>query len=293
MKNFYQRPLYNSASFFIKVLRYFQEKQDSKLRKSASKIYQSKFNNELFFTHALNFDLKINLYKDSVLSRIIYDGFEQEELSFVKNTLKKGDFFLDIGSNVGLFSLFASQAVGKEGKVIAFEPSPLIFKRLLENSQLNGCENIIAKNIGLSNNEGEMSFYVSDNGHDAWNSFAPSKDNKLKIVITVPVSTLDLELSNVDKSKISLVKIDVEGWEKFVLQGGKSFFLEFNPIVMVEFTDENTFNAGYSVHEIYDNMVAYGYDWFTLVNGELIVESKKMYYPYNNLVAIKKYKNEK
>jgi aryl-phospho-beta-D-glucosidase BglC (GH1 family) len=147
--------------------------------------------------------------------------------------------------------------------------------------------NIQAINCGLSNESGELNFYISDNGYDAWNSFAPSADNKLQRTIKVNVSTLDKELKDVDKAKIKLVKIDVEGWEKFVLKGGEIFFNNYCPIIMVEFTDENTFNAGYSVHEIYDTMVNYGYEWYTIKNGELIKELKRLYYPYNNLIAIK------
>jgi len=281
------RPLYKTASFMIKVLRYFQEKQDIKLRLKHTRHYQSLYNKNTFFEHKLDHDLKMNLYKDSILSKIIYDGFEQEELNFVKSILKSGDVFIDIGANVGLFSLVASLCVGKKGQVIAFEPAPTTFNRLLENQKLNNIKNIDARNIGLSDELGELLFYISDTGFDAWNSFAPSADNKLQKQIAVSVSNLDHELQHVDKATIKLVKIDVEGWEKYVLRGGENFFKNFSPIVMVEFTDENTFNAGYSVHEIYDIMVLYGYDWYTLKDCKLLKEAKRLYYPYNNLIAIK------
>ena len=56
---------------------------------------------------------------------------------------------------------------------------------------------------------------------------------------------------------------------------------------MIEFTEENTFNAGYPVYEIYDIMKDYGYVWYTIKDGELVLEPKKLRYPYNNLIAIK------
>jgi hypothetical protein len=83
------------------------------------------------------------------------------------------------------------------------------------------------------------------------------------------------------------VKIDVEGWEKFVLYGGKDFLVNYNPIVMVEFTEENTFNAGYPVYDIYDIMQDFGYVWYGINNGELVKKEKKLHYPYDNLIAIK------
>ena len=235
----------------------------------------------------MNSKLKINLYKDSILSKLIYEGFEKEETGYVISKLNEGDIFIDIGTNIGLFSLIASQIVGEKGKVISFEPTPSTFSRLIENIEINNLKNIDARNIGLSDKSDELTFYMSKNGHDAWNSFAPSLDNKLEKEIKVPESTLDFELENIDKSKITLVKIDVEGWEKFVLYGGKDFFVNYNPIVMVEFTEENTFNAGYAVHDIYDIMQDFGYVWHKIYDGKLVLESKKMHYPYDNLIAIK------
>lgn len=286
--SFFKRPFYNTASFIIKLMRWFQEIQDKKIRKSKGKIWNSLFQDSNSFVYDLTSKLKIILYRDSILSKIIYDGFEKEELSFVKETLTEGDIFIDIGANVGLFSLTASDCIGTTGSIISFEPSPITFERLMENISLNAIRNIDLRNIGLSNQSGELNFYVSDNGYDAWDSFAPGQDNKLQKVIVVSVSTLDQELEQVDKSRIKLIKIDVEGWEKYVLIGGKNLFTNYAPIVMVEFTEENTFNAGYAIHEIYDLMVDYGYVWHKIKDGKLIHDPKKLYYPYNNLIAIKK-----
>lgn len=231
-------------------------------------------------------EINFNLYKDSILSKFIYDGFEKKEVDFMLNTLKEDDIFIDIGSNIGLFSLLASKKVGVNGKVICFEPAPITYKRLLENIELNQLQNVIALNLGLSDNVGELKFYYSDTGFDAWNSFAP--DSRLKKSIKIKTSTLDLQLENIDKEQIKMVKIDVEGWEKFVIQGGETFFKNYSPIVMVEFTEENTFNAGYNIHDIFGELETLGYDWFRIVNGELVQEVKTMHYPYINLIAKKK-----
>lgn len=288
-KNFFKRPFYNTAGKISRIMRGFQKHQDNKIIIAANKSWNRLFNEDGFFEFNLNNDVKINLYKDSVLSRLIYEGFEREETDYLTKILKKGDIFVDIGTNIGLFSLIASKIVGDEGTVLSFEPAPLTFSRLNENVKLNNLKNIDSRNIGLSDKKGELIFYVSNNGYDAWNSFAPSQDNKLESSIQVPVSTLDAELVDIDKSKIKLVKIDVEGWEKFVLHGGKDFLVNYNPIVMIEFTEENTFNAGYPVHEIYSIMQDFGYVWYRINKGELVKEEKKLYYPYDNLIAIKEY----
>lgn len=287
-KNFFKRPLYFTAGKISRMMRGYQKYQDNKIIRAANESWNNLFKEKSFFEFNLENGIKINLYKDSVLSRLIYNGFEKEETDYLTKILKQGDVFVDIGSNIGLFSLIASKIVGDEGTVLSFEPTPLTFSRLNENVKLNNLKNINTKNIGLSDKEGDLNFYVSNNGHDAWNSFAPSQDNKLERSIQVSVSTLDVELKDIDKSKIKLVKIDVEGWEKFVLYGGEEFFIKYRPIVMVEFTEENTFNAGYPVYDIYDVMQDFGYEWYRISEGELIKEEKKLHYPYDNLIALKK-----
>lgn len=281
------RPIYQTITFCIKGLNFIKERLDKQQREKQTKKYNLLFKGSSFFDHTIDYNLKIRLYNDSLLSKIIFDGFEKNEFAFVKSTLKEDDIFLDLGANIGLFSLLASKCVGRNGKVVAFEPAPIIYNRLIENTQLNALKNIDARNIGLSNEKGELTFYVSENGYDAWNSFAPSTDGKLQKKILVPVSTIDHELDQFDKTKIKLVKIDVEGWEKFVLSGGTHFFKQYAPIVMVEFTDENTINAGYYASDIYDIMVSFGYEWYALKKGVLVREPKRIHYPYLNLIAIK------
>jgi FkbM family methyltransferase len=247
----------------------------------------ARFNGKPFFEFTLDCGIKINLYKDSILSKEIFDGFEEQEITFMKKFLKSGDVFLDIGSNIGLFSLTASKIVQPNGKVIAFEPSPVTYTRLLENIELNQFFNIEAKNIGLSDNEGTLQMQQSQTGFDAWNTFVKSSSEKFQQTISVPVSTLDKTIEGLNKEKISLIKLDVEGWEKFVLLGALNFLSNYSPVMIVEFTETNTFSAGYFVHEIYDLLETLGYKWYTYENGRFIQDPIRLSYPYNNLIATK------
>jgi FkbM family methyltransferase len=223
------------------------------------------------------------------LSKLIYEGnFELDEISFVNNTLKDGDVFIDIGSNIGLFSLIASNLVGRNGKVISFEPSPKTFKRLEENIELNELQNVKLNNIGLSDKKGTLKLHVSENGHDAWDTFATDINNiKYQNSIEVNINTLDNEIENIGVNNIKLIKIDVEGWEKFVLLGAIETIKKFSPILLIEFTAENTENAGYNVLEIYDIVTNLGYRWYRYKKNKLKLEEKKKTYLYDNLIAIK------
>ena len=274
--------------YAAKMILYF-EKQDNIV---SDKKWDILFGNKDKMLFNIDANLKVYLYKDSVLSRFIHTGgFEEDEIKYVLKTLKAGDTFIDIGANIGLFSLLASKKIGDNGKVICFEPAPETYKRLNENIELNQIKNVESRNLGLSDKEDELKFYISDTGFDAWNSFAPTNDYKLRKAIDIKVSTLDKQLEDLDKSTIKFIKIDVEGWEKFVIQGGKKFFQNYAPIVMLEFTEENTFNAGYNIHDIFGELETLGYEWFRIVNGELVKEVKTMHYPYINLIAKKNQTN--
>ena len=270
-----------------KKLKKVTSKYEEELRLKEIERRKNRFSTSDVMIHRITRKSKLKLYKDSLLSINIDEGFEQDELDFLTRTLSKGDTFLDIGANIGLFSILASELVGKTGKVISFEPTPTTYKRLTENIRINKRENIDARQLAISDSSGDIDFHISDNGNDAFNSPAQDKNGRLTSRITVPASTLDIELSKIDKSKITFVKIDVEGWEKYVLRGANQFLTNFSPIVMVEFTDENVANAGYDIKEIHQQMIEYGFEWFEIYAGSLRPHTLKNKYPYENLIAIK------
>ena len=162
---------YRLAGMLIKVARKYREYIDSKnhnrIKEEEKLTWDRKFDGNDFFLFKIDENLEMKLFRDSVLSKLIYKGFEVDETSFVKLLLNEGDVFVDIGANVGLFSLIASQKVGASGMVISFEPTPVTFERLQENINLNHLKNIDARRVALSDQAGSMDFYISENGHDA------------------------------------------------------------------------------------------------------------------------------
>lgn len=267
-------------------------KRLSMQEKAKDRKWEKMFEHQDKFSGSIDEDLKMFFYKDSLLSKYIYAGFEEDEIKFLKRFLKSGDTFIDIGSNIGLFSMHAAYIVGTGGKVIAFEPTPQTFERLNENVQLNQFGNIITNNIGLSDSEGNLKLNLSSNGHDAWNTFANPSEGTHDNQVEVPVITLDNYITdhNVDTSKVALIKIDVEGWEVRVIEGAANFLKQNNaPVLMVEFTESNAFAAGSNCYELYDLVVSLGYQWFTYdaISNALISEQKRLHYPYLNLIAIK------
>ncbi len=169
---------------------------------------------------------------------VFYRGFGAEyfmkngelgTLTFIRDNLKEGQVFVDVGAYVGFFSIFASKIVGKNGKVLAFEPNPQAHKILLENIKLNRCDNISVFNIALGSVEG-FSFLHIPKGRSKSEATVLNVEKGVKVA----VKPLDSILKGIDIKGVDMVKIDVEGWENEVLKGMKETLRGYRPILIVE-----------------------------------------------------------
>jgi FkbM family methyltransferase len=259
-----------------------------------AKKWEVYFSNTDDIVYKIEDDIKIHLNRTSRLTEfILFQHFEENEINFLYKFLREGDIVLEIGANIGLHALHEAKAEGNNGKVFAFEPVPSTHNTMLANLKLNAFTNIATYNVGLSSSKSQLEMNVSSN-YDAWNTLVDQSkmvanasifDSKIYVdLIKLDDFIID---ENIDVKKISLVKIDVEGWEKFVLLGGANFLKNESPVLMIEFDENNTWAAGYLCHELYDLLVSFGYEIFTIVDGKLKPESKQLHYPSQNLIAIK------
>ena len=131
-------------------------------------------------------------------------------------SLKKGDIVIDGGAYIGEFALYAAKAVGREGKVIAFEPDGNMYKKFLANIKLNRIENIIAVNKGLWSSDGDLKF-VGDNIKGYSFMLGPDAGGE----VNVPVVSLDNELARLKIEKVDFIKADVEGAELELIKGAQ------------------------------------------------------------------------
>jgi FkbM family methyltransferase len=245
--------------------------------------------NEPFYILKYKNLFKIKLYKDSELSQYIYQKkFEINESSFIKAFLKKGDNFIDIGANIGYFSLMASKIVGAMGNIFAFEPSKNNLIRLNENIKLNNFSNIKTIQKAVSNSIGELDLFISNDGYDAWNTFAKPFWFKNYSTEKTFTTTLDSFISELEISNLKLIKIDVEGWELNVLKGAENFLkTNIEVCLLIEFVEENLETAGISCIELYNYLSDLGYLLFKINKKGLNLEKKAENYRYENLIAAK------
>ncbi len=235
----------------------------------------------------------IRLFRNANLSQELYCyGFEEAEIRFFRSYLKPGDQVLDVGANIGLFSLIASESVTSSGKVFAFEPSPQTYAWLKENIDANVLQNVETNKLALSDRNGNIDFFVSAEGFDAFNSIIrPSKGDNYKKE-SVPTLTLDEFLRSKQLAgKIRFIKIDVEGFEIPLLEGGREELSSAQaPDLIVEFTESNARNAGTTCADLYDKITGFGYSLYEyhMASNSLVHEPRgRNYTTYKNLIATK------
>jgi len=243
--------------------------------------------------HALDRELLIELWNDSILCEYIYlGGYEERELSFVKRYLQEGDIFIDIGGNIGLYTLIAAKCVGMDGMVYAFEPVQSTFDRLVRNVRRNKLKNVDCRRCAISSSQGVLSINYAPAGRDAWNSLSLEVGTGESEQDTVQSVTLDsFWLSDLKGRRVKLIKVDVEGWEVHVLRGGESLLSSPNaPTLLIEFNDENLMTAGVTGAELFICLEKLGYsmlEFSDTVPTLLIPAVRREVYDYQNLVATK------
>ena len=124
--------------------------------------------------------------------------------------LEPGMCFIDVGANAGVFSLVAAQRVGPEGSVIAFEPSPPMFRRLVHNAELNGVANFFPLQVALGEKTQLVKFHPGGAAHTG---LAHVGDDGTCSVIQSTYKDLETIISPLIGDRKIAIKIDVEGYE--------------------------------------------------------------------------------
>ena len=139
---------------------------------------------------------------------------------FILRHVQEGDVCVDVGANIGYFSLLFAQRVGPSGKVIAIEPAPGTVRQLRANLELNGATGIVdVVEAACAPQKGEITFYLHPH-NDGWARLSPpAKGDRFRriigmtwIPVTVAADTLT-SIVGADAERVSFIKVDVEGAE--------------------------------------------------------------------------------
>ena len=171
-----------------------------------------------------------------LLQRQMYFGlYEQPETRLVQDVLDSGDLFLDVGANIGYYSLLAAQIVGAAGQVHAFEPMPQNVAALRHTMRENGITNIVVNQVAVGAGPGSLDLFVSDQeiGNLGWASIVPS--GRRSRAVTVERMAIDDYLTSRSIGRVNLVKLDIEGGELDAFRGMRSLLAQSDaPDLLVE-----------------------------------------------------------
>lgn len=184
----------------------------------------------------------------------VYCGLHEfEEMGFVLHALRPGDLFLDVGANVGSYTVLAAGACG--AAVVAVEPIPTTFRHLTDNVRLNAIEPLVELcNVGLGDRPGELEFSAD---LDTVNHVLSGEERLRGGGVTVPVATVDALLAG---RSPTLVKIDVEGFETQVVAGaGTTLGSPGLLAVLMELNGSGT-RYGFDEEALHRKVLAYGFE---------------------------------
>jgi FkbM family methyltransferase len=177
--------------------------------------------------------------RDIIQSTICHFGVWEPELTeLVSTLLKRGDTAVDLGANIGYYSLFFSKLVGPSGHVIAVEAHPRIAGKLRDNLALNDVTNVSIEAVAVTREPGEVQLYEAPAGNIGMTTL--NSDRGFQRSMKVPASTL---LSVIpDPGSVTLIKCDIEGAEIPVMEQLLDNLHRFNPrlslLVEATYSDE-------------------------------------------------------
>ncbi len=177
--------------------------------------------------------------QDSLLLSIRGE-YEPFETALIKQLVKPGQVVLDIGANIGYYTLIIARQVGDAGHVFAFEPDPTNFGVLKKNVEINGYTNVTLVQKAVSNTTGRLNLYVRDDHYGDHRIYDPGDGRQ---AVRVDVIRLDDFFAD-DPRRIDFIKMDIQGAEKGAVEGmtallkgqaGLSMLTEFWPTGLMGF----------------------------------------------------------
>jgi FkbM family methyltransferase len=212
------------------------------------------------------------------LPLFVFGVYEISGTRFLQAVLDSGMSVIDVGANSGYYSLIAARLVGSRGCVHAFEPAAGPFERLRRNLALNGFRNVTISRAAVSSGPGRAVVYPSAvKNNDGLGSLLPGSDRSVQGE-EVPVITLDHVVEQFPGRRVDLIKVDVEGSEGEVFDGGRALLDSSGaPALLFE---------SFDVHPIIKSLEMFGYEvrhvHYSLRNG---LEFPRVGESFDNLFA--------
>ncbi len=200
---------------------------------------------------------------NDALSRNILrgDDWEPHVTACLTRLLRPGDYMIDVGASFGFHTMTAARAVTPTGRVLSFEPQRPIFRLLYRNCVDNGAFNVKLFHLAVADQRGEATLNAVNYEEDDVNlgdAFIASPDSGGEHVMAVPLDDVPID------QPVRLIKIDVQGAERFVLEGGARLIKADRPFLIVEFEEYCLRRFDYGSADLFDLIRSLDYSIFFL-----------------------------
>lgn len=225
----------------------------------------------------------------------VFGEYESENTRIFRSLIPKGGTVLDIGTNFGWFAILFSKWVGKNGSVHGFEPVPTLFDYAKDAQQLNSpLPQLAINNIGLSNKSGGTLTIHTFEGLPHGHASASDLGRSDAIAHVCAVDTLDEYVQKNQVGPIDFIKIDVEGYELFVMEGGRETLrVENAPVISFELNLECLRSLDIRPERLGHFLEEMGYsEFFRISKGQLERVSSKLEHRNGDFIAVKPLRRE-
>jgi len=209
---------------------------------------------------------------------------DKEIIELLSEQIKPGMKVVDIGGNIGFYSILFSHLVGKQGVVHVFEPDVVNFKHLKENT--NGLKNVVINNDAVAEKSGMIRLFCSKELNVDHQTYDIGENRNF---INVPCITLDDYFHN--SECVDFIKLDTQGYEYHALLGMKETIRRSNSIVIIsEFWPYGLHKAGVDPNEFLALLKEMGFElkfWHKSAEIDYKIKLKDKYF-YMNLYGVKK-----
>ena len=204
---------------------------------------------------------------DGISQHILFKGtYEPLTTELFNRLVKPGMTVIDIGANIGYFTLLAAKLVGKEGKVYAFEPESKNYELLIKNININKFDNVVPIQKAITAKSGKTELFINRMEPGAHSIF---KENG-RCLPSIIVETVSLDEFCENKHILpDLIKIDVEGAEIGVLRGAnKVITKQENVKIIIEFSPDNIKKAGFSNESFWSQLIQGRLEYIYLISDQ-------------------------
>jgi len=225
------------------------------------------------FGRRIDFRLELDPYDtvDNFLLLHLQNGqcFEAEQVWVMLRTLQEGDFAIDVGANIGFFTLIMSQLVGNSGIIFAFEPASNNLPTLSKHLRRNNIHNVQVIDQPVWCRDEEVTFYINSDSRGSNALFDPANwhENVKSQANPKPLrmQAISLDSFNISKERVKLIKIDTEGAEQKIMEGAKTFLEKYHPpYILAELNPHGLAQSGCDDETFRTYMKQFGYEMFFL-----------------------------